>query len=108
MLALSAREDAIFYKCSRQFPVEHGSQETVVMRAAGEIVIGDDLCLAKGFYLDGSQWATDFDVMDPGYIKDPAPVWRELRDKCPIAHTTRFRGELDDAAAEEGEGEGES
>lgn len=37
-------------------------------------------------------WATDFDVMDPGYIVDPAPVWRELRDRCPIAHTTRWGG----------------
>jgi len=37
-------------------------------------------------------WATDYDVMDPGYIVDPAPVWRELRDRCPIAHTTRWGG----------------
>ena len=37
-------------------------------------------------------WATDFDVMDEGYIKDPAPVWEELRDTCPIAHTTRWGG----------------
>lgn len=37
-------------------------------------------------------WATDYDVMDPGYIRDPAPVWRELRDRCPIAHTTRWGG----------------
>lgn len=37
-------------------------------------------------------WATDYDVMDPGYIKDPAPVWQELREVCPIAHTTRWGG----------------
>ncbi len=37
-------------------------------------------------------WATDFDVMDPDYIKDPAPVWRDLRERCPIAHTTRWGG----------------
>ena len=30
-------------------------------------------------------WATDFEVMDEGYIKDPAPVWEELREKCPIS-----------------------
>ncbi len=37
-------------------------------------------------------WATDYDVMDPGYVKDPAPVWQELRERCPIAHTTRWGG----------------
>ena len=37
-------------------------------------------------------WATDFDIFDPGYVKDPAPVWDELRSKCPIAHTERWGG----------------
>jgi cytochrome P450 len=37
-------------------------------------------------------WATDFDVMDEGYVKDPGPVWDELREQCPIAHTTRWGG----------------
>jgi cytochrome P450 len=37
-------------------------------------------------------WATDFDVMDPDYIRDPAPIWRDLRDRCPIAHSERWGG----------------
>lgn len=37
-------------------------------------------------------WATDFDIMDPGYVKDPTPVWQDLRESCPIAHTTRWGG----------------
>ncbi len=37
-------------------------------------------------------WATDYDIFDAGYIKDPAPVWEELRGKCPIAHTERWGG----------------
>lgn len=37
-------------------------------------------------------WATDYDVMDESYIKDPSPVWQELRQGCPIAHTTRWGG----------------
>ena len=37
-------------------------------------------------------WATDFDIFDEDYIKDPAPVWDELRGKCPIAHTERWGG----------------
>ncbi|WP_416899348.1 MAG: cytochrome P450 [Minwuia sp.] len=34
-------------------------------------------------------WATDFDILDDSYVKDPAPVWRDLRGRCPIAHTDR-------------------
>jgi cytochrome P450 len=35
------------------------------------------------------RWATDFDVLDPGYVADPFPVWDELRRTCPVAHTDR-------------------
>ncbi|MDY7106025.1 MAG: cytochrome P450 [Actinomycetota bacterium] len=35
-------------------------------------------------------WATDFDILDPDYVADPAPVWSELRERCPIAHTDRY------------------
>jgi cytochrome P450 len=37
-------------------------------------------------------WATDFDHLDPSWIEDPFPIWDELRQKCPIAHTDRFKG----------------
>jgi hypothetical protein len=37
-------------------------------------------------------WATDYDIFDEGYIKDPVPIWDDLRDKCPIAHTERWGG----------------
>jgi len=37
-------------------------------------------------------WATDFDIFDPDYVRDPAPVWEELRGRCPVAHTTRWGG----------------
>jgi len=37
-------------------------------------------------------WATDYDIFDPNYIKNPFPVWDELRDKCPVAHTERWGG----------------
>jgi cytochrome P450 len=37
-------------------------------------------------------WATDFDHLDPSWINDPFPIWDELRQKCPIAHTERFKG----------------
>ncbi|QGG94021.1 cytochrome P450 [Actinomarinicola tropica] len=35
-------------------------------------------------------WSTDFDILDPDYVADPAPVWAELRERCPIAHTDRY------------------
>jgi cytochrome P450 len=36
-----------------------------------------------------NEWATDFDVLDPSYIKNPFDIWDELRRSCPIAHTDR-------------------
>jgi hypothetical protein len=37
-------------------------------------------------------WATDYDIFDPAYIRDPYPVWDELREQCPVAHTERWGG----------------
>lgn len=37
-------------------------------------------------------WAADYDIFDAAYVKDPLPVWNELRNKCPIAHTERWGG----------------
>ena len=37
-------------------------------------------------------WTTDYDIFDKSYIKDPFPIWDEVRGKCPIAHTDRWGG----------------
>jgi cytochrome P450 len=37
-------------------------------------------------------WATDFDHTDAQWVADPYPIWDELRDKCPVAHTNRYGG----------------
>ena len=37
-------------------------------------------------------FATDFDHTDPVYVADPFPIWDELRETCPVAHTTRYGG----------------
>jgi cytochrome P450 len=37
-------------------------------------------------------WATDFDHTDPGWVGDPFPIWDELRERCPVAHTERYGG----------------
>ena len=39
-----------------------------------------------------TDWASDFDHRDPDWVEDPFPIWDELRQKCPIAHTDRFSG----------------
>ena len=36
-----------------------------------------------------TDWATDFDVLDPSYVEDPFRIWKDLRKTCPIAHTDR-------------------
>ena len=37
-------------------------------------------------------WKTDYDIFAQEYIKDPFPVWDELRESCPVAHTERWGG----------------
>jgi cytochrome P450 len=37
-------------------------------------------------------WTTDYDIFAREYIKDPFPIWDEVREKCPVAHTERWGG----------------
>ncbi|MGH8986830.1 MAG: cytochrome P450 [Acidimicrobiia bacterium] len=39
-----------------------------------------------------TDWATDFDHTDPQWVENPFPIWDELRDRCPVAHSDRFGG----------------
>ena len=39
-----------------------------------------------------NDWSSDYDIFDEDYVRDPGPVWEELRTKCPIAHTERWGG----------------
>lgn len=39
-----------------------------------------------------TNWNTDYDIMDPEYILDPMPIWKEMRQTCPVAHTERHQG----------------
>ncbi len=39
-----------------------------------------------------TDWATDFDHTDPAWAADPFPIWDELRETCPVAHSDRYGG----------------
>lgn len=34
-------------------------------------------------------WGRDLDILDPRFVGDPAAVWRQLRQDCPVAFTER-------------------
>ena len=39
-----------------------------------------------------TDWATDFDHTDSAWVADPYPIWAELRQRCPVAHSERYGG----------------
>ncbi len=39
-----------------------------------------------------ADWATDFDHTDPEWVSDPYPIWDDLRERCPVAHSERYGG----------------
>ena len=39
-----------------------------------------------------ADWTRDWDHLDPSWLSDPYPIWSELRQTCPVAHTDRYQG----------------
>ena len=39
-----------------------------------------------------TDWAADFDHTDDVWVADPYPIWDDLRQTCPVAHTERYGG----------------
>lgn len=39
-----------------------------------------------------ADWSTDYDIFDPDYVRNPYPIWSDLRQRCPMAHTDRWGG----------------
>ena len=37
-------------------------------------------------------WTNDYDIFDDTYVKDPYPVWDEIRSRCPVGHSERWGG----------------
>jgi len=45
-----------------------------------------------GLHEPVSDWTTDFDHTDEAWAANPFPIWDELRETCPIAHSDRYNG----------------
>jgi cytochrome P450 len=61
------------------------------------LVVTDELRSVDGTVFDPltgpvMDWATDFDHTDPGWAGDPYPIWDDLRQRCPVAHSDRYGG----------------
>ena len=39
-----------------------------------------------------ADFATDFDHTDPAWVHDPYPIYDDLRERCPVAHSDRYGG----------------
>lgn len=39
-----------------------------------------------------ADWATDYDLFDDGFVRDPYGVWAGLRDACPVMTSERYAG----------------
>lgn len=39
-----------------------------------------------------NDWTTDYDIFDASYKKNPFPVWNQIRETCPVAHSERWGG----------------
>ena len=39
-----------------------------------------------------TDWTSDWDYLDPSWINNPYPIWQDLREHCPVAHTDRYGG----------------
>lgn len=48
--------------------------------------------MAESMYGPVTDWATDFDHADPEYNRHAHAIWKDLRDRCPVAHSDRYGG----------------
>ena len=37
-------------------------------------------------------WDDDYDIFDSEFVRDPYPIWQDLRPRCPVAHSDRWGG----------------
>ena len=39
-----------------------------------------------------NDWHSDLDHFDPEFVADPYPIYEDLREQCPVAHSDRYGG----------------
>jgi cytochrome P450 len=39
-----------------------------------------------------ARWSDDYDIFDEDYVRCPFPIWDDLRQGCPVAHSDRHGG----------------
>jgi len=66
-----------------------GSSAQVDMHEPEAIASSEDIWAPGGPVED---WTTDYDIRDQAYVDDPVPIWAEMRERCPIAHSSRLGG----------------
>src|SRR5690349_15739328 len=65
--------------------------------------VSERVCLAGGDRMSPKEiamgvrppvidWTRDFDHNHPDWSNDPHAIWDDLRTRCPVAHTQRYRG----------------
>ena len=52
--------------------------------------IDDAVGLGAGAGAPVDDWTRDWDFLAPDWIDDPYPIWRDLRQQCPMARTERY------------------
>lgn len=50
--------------------------------------------MAQGVHTEPvTDWTTDFEIFDEAFRTDPGPIYRELRERAPVAHSDRWGGQ---------------
>jgi cytochrome P450 len=70
---------------------EPGGDRFAVLREELERADNDDLTSRR---VEGpvSDYAVDFDHTGVEWVADPFPIWADLRERCPVAHSDRYGG----------------
>lgn len=72
--------------------VDRTATESPDLDAGIQRAVGEDRPGSSSEHPPVTDWATDFDHTDPAWAADPYPIWEDLRQRCPVAHTERYGG----------------
>ena len=73
-------------------PMEDQARRRCQLPRVRDLDHGDGETMTSAHRPPVTDWASDFDHTDAGWVNDPFPIWDELRAKCPVAHSDRYGG----------------